>query len=279
MAIDLVEVETNTSVLADEFICHRLGLVPLSAKNVEDVRSSRECDCENYCELCTVVLTLNARCTGDEIMHIYSRDLVVSEARANEFVGTPVIMDPEGKGVLIAKLRKGQELKMKCVAKKGIAKEHAKWAPTAAVGFEYDPHNKLKHLDLWYEDNAKEEWPASENAQWEDPGDDNAAFDYDAVPNRFYMNIETVGGLEPDACFQQGIKVLQQKLATVIQSLEGGESNGVGTGDGEYTLRSPGRDDAQGGYTTPFNAGGASQWGGQTAYGGANTPYDRGNAW
>jgi DNA-directed RNA polymerase II subunit RPB3 len=158
MAIDLVEVEANTSVLADEFIAHRLGLVPLNSKNVDDVVYSRDCDCDQYCELCSVTLTLHARCTGDEIMKVYARDLVVDPMRPNQWVGTPVITDAEGLGTVICKLRKDQELRLKCIAKKGIAKEHAKWAPTAAVGFEYDPHNKLRHLTLWYEEDAEKEW-------------------------------------------------------------------------------------------------------------------------
>ena len=91
-------------------------------------------------------------------MKIYARDLVVSEGRPNDSIGRPVITDAEGLGSVICKLRKGQELRMKCIARKGIAKEHAKWAPTSAVGFEYDPHNKLRHLDYWYEEDAEKEW-------------------------------------------------------------------------------------------------------------------------
>ena len=158
MAIDLVEVEANTSVLADEFIAHRLGLIPLNSKNVEEVLYTRDCDCDQYCDQCSVTLTLLARCTGDEIMKVYARDLAITSGQANEYVGKPVITDPEGLGSVIAKLRKGQEIKMTCIAKKGIAKEHAKWAPTSAIGFEYDPHNKLKHLDYWYEEDATKEW-------------------------------------------------------------------------------------------------------------------------
>jgi DNA-directed RNA polymerase II subunit RPB3 len=158
MAIDLVQVEANTSVLADEFISHRLGLIPLNSKNIDDVAYTRDCDCEDYCELCSVTLTLHARCTGDEIMKVYARDLVVDASRANQYVGNPVITDPEGLGTVICKLRKGQELRLRCIAKKGIAKEHAKWAPTSAVGFEYDPHNKLRHTDLWFEQDPIKEW-------------------------------------------------------------------------------------------------------------------------
>lgn len=158
MAIDLVEIEANTSVLADEFLAHRLGLIPLVSKNIDEVEYSRECECDQYCELCSVELTLHAKCTGDDIMRVYARDLVPSERRPNQYVGNPVITDPEGFGTVICKLRKGQELRMKCIAKKGIAKEHAKWAPTSSVGFEYDPHNKLRHISMWYETDAEEEW-------------------------------------------------------------------------------------------------------------------------
>ncbi|KAF2190787.1 insert subdomain of RNA polymerase alpha subunit [Zopfia rhizophila CBS 207.26] len=271
MAIDVVEVIDNTSVLADEFICHRLGLIPLNSKNVDDVLYSRDCDCEGYCEQCSVVLTLNARCTGNEVMKVYARDLVVSEGRPNDEVGNPVITDPEGLGSVIVKLRKGQSIHMRCIAKKGIAKEHAKWAPSAAIGFEYDPNNKLRHLDYWYEEDAKKEWPVDEhNANIDGAPQEGEAFDYDAVPTRFFFDVETVGGLEPDQIVTQGIKQLQQKLAGVIHELQGNDGmNGADDFGGAQSpqMNGAGYGGQDAGYTTPY--GNASVWGG----GGGTTPY------
>lgn len=156
IAVDLVEIEKNSSVLADEFIAHRLGLIPLDSNGAAELNYSRDCDCEQYCDQCSIKLTLHARCTSDEVMKVYARDLVVGGSHAGR-VGSPVITDPDKLGCLIAKLRRDQELKLTCIAKKGIAKEHAKWMPTSAVGFEYDPHNKLHHLDLWFENNTDPE--------------------------------------------------------------------------------------------------------------------------
>ena len=205
LAIDLVEIEANTSVLADEFLAHRLGLIPLSARDVDSLLYSRDCDCDQFCDNCSVVLRLNAaNRSSDEIVKVYAKDLYIESGAFggrngyNAGVdggfarGEPVILDPAGHGSLICKLRRGQELKVKCIAKKGIAKEHAKWAPTAAVGFEYDPWNKLRHTDLWYEKDKTEEWPESKNAGWEEPPREGEEFDYDAEPVRTPSSLATL---------------------------------------------------------------------------------------
>ena len=294
VAIDLVNVQANTSVLPDEYIAHRLGLIPLNSRDCDkDMVHWRDCDCESTCERCTVVLELNAKCsaTATETMMVYGRDLVPIGSRANAYVGLPVIKDPEGKGPLIAKLRRGQELNLTCIARKGIAKEHAKWAPTAAVGFEYDPLNKLRHTTYWYEEDPKAEWPVDErNANWETEEGVNggmngdlavgagaeAGFDPDVKPSTFFFDVEGVGTLEPDQIIQNGITVLQEKLADVIRGLGGaGGENGMNGDMGSPDGYEPAPVDA-GGYTA-YGAGGmggvggnASSWGG--GLGGA-TPY------
>lgn len=221
VAIDLVEIEINTSVLADEFLSHRLGLIPLDSTSAPALEYTRDCDCELYCDKCSVVLSLNAKCSSDQNLDVFSTDLTVEvPSRADESIGRPLQpSDPSDKGILIARLRKNQELRFKCVAKKGIAKEHAKWSPCSAIAFEYDPWNKLKHTDLWYEEDAELEWPKSKNCEFEEPPLENEPFDYNAVPNKFYMRVETTGQLKPDLVFERGIEVLQQKLAEVILGL------------------------------------------------------------
>jgi len=89
LAIDIVEIQTNTSVIPDEFLCHRLGMVPLDSTNIDDkLIYTRDCFCDQYCERCSVTLSLHARCTGEDNVTVYARDLVIAEGAQ---LGSPVI--------------------------------------------------------------------------------------------------------------------------------------------------------------------------------------------
>lgn len=81
------------------------------------------------------------------------------------------------------------------------------------------------------------------------------------MPAKFYYEVESAGNLEPDAIIQQGISVMQQKLASLIHGLNEGDNVG-GDYDGP---RSPefGGGDGWGqdqGFTTPY-AGSATPFG------------------
>lgn len=258
LAIDLVEIDVNTSVLADEFISHRLGLIPLVSEGIETLSYSRDCTCDNYCPKCSVKLELTAKCDTDSTMNVYSLDL----AKFNNGLrlGDPVIRDPQRRGPLICKLRKHQELRITCIAKKGIAKEHAKWSPCAAVGFEYDPWNKLNHTDYWYENDAAKEWPQLANCEWEEVPDPDAPFDYKAKASHFYFDVETVGNLPPNEVIIRSIETLQLKLAGISVELNKHsveESNVNAGGFTTYGRTDYGNESREG---TPYGEFGGQSW-------------------
>jgi DNA-directed RNA polymerase II subunit RPB3 len=148
LAIDLVEIETNSSVLNDEFLAHRLGLIPLISDRAMEMRLSRDCDAcdgDGRCDYCSIEFHLNVKCTSEQTLDVTSHDLqssdpdVVPVDSAGHQADVNGFDPPENRGILIVKLRKGQELKLRAIARKGIGKDHAKWSPAATVTFQYEP--------------------------------------------------------------------------------------------------------------------------------------------
>eukprot|EP00124_Ichthyophonus_hoferi_P003785 Ihof_evm2s353 gene=Ihof_evmTU2s353 len=190
MAIDLVEVEENTSVLIDEFIAHRLGLIPLNSESAPDMKYTRECECEEYCSECSVIFTLEAKGYTPERLNITTSLLKSDRSDFMPSVGhgTQSFDDgDEDSEILIAKLGKGQEIRLRAIAKKGTGKEHTKWSPCAAIAFEYDPDNALRHTT--YPDPS--EWPKSKYSQLlDDDSKFQADYNHEFPLDTFYFDVE-----------------------------------------------------------------------------------------
>jgi DNA-directed RNA polymerase II subunit RPB3 len=150
MAVELVTVLENTSPLHDEYIAHRLGLIPLVSTSVQHFNTSDECECDDHCEKCSVRFLLQQTCPGPESMIVTSVDLLnQNESDPNCATVMPVhdsgdseTLDDSGgqkRGIVIIKLAAGQSVHMELIAKKGIGKEHAKWSPMCSVAYRIEP--------------------------------------------------------------------------------------------------------------------------------------------
>eukprot|EP00884_Botryococcus_braunii_P011957 jgi/Botrbrau1/20762/Bobra.0696s0001.1 len=96
IAIDLVEIEFNSTVLNDEFIAHRLGLVPLVSTAVRRMTSPFE-SVGDEDEWTDVEMSLNVKCTSDETMDVTSNDLVLDPEHPEVYpVGMPLGKPWEG---------------------------------------------------------------------------------------------------------------------------------------------------------------------------------------
>lgn len=156
LCIDMVEFEENTSCLPDEFIAHRLGLLPLRSlsKDMSQWNYNHACDCGALqCENCAVIFTLD--CDFDSMVETRSNDdfkvtVTTRDLQCDNRDVVPVHFSnddeeevAQDEGVTILQLGKGQRIKLTATAKKGIGKEHAKWSPVSTVALKHDAVVKL----------------------------------------------------------------------------------------------------------------------------------------
>lgn len=124
MAIENVEISKNSSILYDEIVAHRLGLLALKT-DLKTYNLPSECKCKGEgCARCTVKMTLAGKGAG----YVYASQMKSKDPKIKPvFPKTPIV-----------KLIKGQEIEITATAVLGQGKEHVKWAP-GAVWYKYKP--------------------------------------------------------------------------------------------------------------------------------------------
>lgn len=129
MAIDDVIFIDNSSVMFDEQIAHRLGMIPIKT-DLTSYSLSEDCSCGGQgCTGCEVSFTLEKEATSDLEM-VYSGDLVSQDPA----VGAVIEKIP------ILQLARGQKILVEAIARLGRGIDHAKFQAISGVGYKYLPH-------------------------------------------------------------------------------------------------------------------------------------------
>jgi DNA-directed RNA polymerase subunit D len=222
MTIDDLFIFDNSSIVADEVLSHRIGLIPLKT-DLETYVLPENCDCELElgCPKCRIVLTLDVEATDDNIT-VYSGDFESED---------PVII-PASPGIPLTKLAPGQAVRVEAYAQLGQGKTHTKWSPVSmcvyqniseipiedeskvtecieALNFAYDSTDtaeikdgKLRIIDIHRFESNK---ICRDNISHE------AIMD-NLIEDSFLFTVESVGSLPPESIVKEAVRILVGKL-------------------------------------------------------------------
>ncbi|MFH1978515.1 MAG: DNA-directed RNA polymerase subunit D [Candidatus Aenigmatarchaeota archaeon] len=127
LSVDWIDIHNNTSVLFDEMISHRIGLIPIKF-NPDKFNFIDDCKCEGKgCTLCQAVFSVTKK--GPCI--VYSGDMKPANKEA-------IFTDPK---FPIVELLENQEIKLDAIARLGIGQNHSK-NQAAIAAYEYDGDGK-----------------------------------------------------------------------------------------------------------------------------------------
>jgi DNA-directed RNA polymerase subunit D len=134
MAIDEINIYDNTSVLFDEQLSLRMGLIPLKA-DTKSFSLPEECTCEGKgCPMCQVSMTLSAE--GPRV--VYSGDIVSQD---------PGVC-PADATIPIVEIKDKHKVVLEAIARLGTYRKHSKWQAGVVSGYKNVPVLTFKECDL-----------------------------------------------------------------------------------------------------------------------------------
>ncbi|CAH6720712.1 DNA-directed RNA polymerases I and III subunit RPAC1 [[Candida] jaroonii] len=245
VAAETIYIFNNTSVIQDEVLSHRIGLIPLKVDPdvLTWVDPSLD-EKDRHTDENTIVLSLDVTCTHNpnapegstdpkelyRNAHIYAKDLKFEpQGRQIEiFKGRPVVAaDPD---ILLAKLRPGQEIHLRAHCILGVGSDHAKFSPVSTASYRLMPVIDIKEPITGQEAKKFQKcFPSgvigikNDQAVVENPRKDTVSREVLRHPefegkvklgrkrDHFIFNVESTGAMPPDEIFIKSIRVLKSK--------------------------------------------------------------------
>uniref|UniRef100_A0A5K3EXA2 RPOLD domain-containing protein n=1 Tax=Mesocestoides corti TaxID=53468 RepID=A0A5K3EXA2_MESCO len=263
-AIDRVYLHQNTSVIADETFCHRLGLVPLNVDAELMGFSNNELpvsdDLDAFDPNCHLIFDLDVKAERPVVMGdgdglskdsfqsvpLYSSSLkwVPLPGQEDNFRADCTRQPgPINGKILLNKLAVGDEIQARCLAVKGVGRDHAKFSPVSAAFYKLLPSIEIrgtvrgelaKKLQRSFAKGVINVDPRTQIATVADPRLDNGSREHlrhpelaDLVhvflnPRHFIFTVETIAPIyrPPDVLVKYAIDVMLSKCAHYLAIVE-----------------------------------------------------------
>ncbi|KAG7813124.1 hypothetical protein KL921_000670 [Ogataea angusta] len=246
VAAEYVYIFNNTSVIQDEVLAHRIGLVPLKVDpdmlTWIDPNAEEE---DKFTDENTIVLSLDVACTKNpnavpgnndpenlyRNSNVYARDLKFEPngRQVTQFANCPVVpCDPD---ILIAKLRPNQEISLRVHCVLGIGADHAKFSPVSTASYRLLPtidilepitgDDAIKFQKCFpsgvigidsngaaYVADARKDTVSREVLRHKEF---NGKVKLGRKRDHFIFNVESTGAMPPEEIFYKSIRVLKTK--------------------------------------------------------------------
>lgn len=253
MAIEKVYMYNNTSIIQDEVLAHRLGLIPLKADPRLFEYKSDETNDEGT-DQDTLEFKLRVKCSRRkdakdtanfdslyENHNVYSGQIKwVSKGKQGTMLRENDV-GPVHDKILISKMRPGHEMDIKLLAVKGVGKDHAKFSPVSTATYRLLPEITLTR-PISGEDAKTVQSCFSPGVIGID--EKNQAYVKDArydtcsrniyrypdlvdavvmarIRDHFIFTVESVGAYQPHDIFLEAVKLLKKKCRQFITELDG----------------------------------------------------------
>jgi len=250
MAIEKVHIYQNTTIMQDEVLAHRLGLLPLKAdprlfkwkeKDAKDEGTEED----------TLEYSLQIKCTRNPTKNeaepyindsCYSKHIkwIPNGSQADRLTDAGCVEDD----ILINRMRPGHEMDIKLYAVKGIGRDHAKFSPVATAFYRLHPSIQLlrdvydedaRRLQACFSPGVMELEPCQDGRKkavlidarndacnrnvyrYEDLKDSVAL---EKIKDHFIFNIESTGAITPVDLVPMALDILSEKCDIFIKEID-----------------------------------------------------------
>lgn len=147
VAIEHVWISVNTSIIQDEVLAHRIGLIPIGVdpRKLDYVVGEEETDKD------TLVFHFDVECKNEYsgVIKANGEKAFVNENALSGSLtwlpqGSQLEVFPEGvkpvhDDIVVAKLKPGQRIEFEAHCRKGVGKDHTKFSPVATASYRLLP--------------------------------------------------------------------------------------------------------------------------------------------